>query len=124
MSKQHSAPYDERNAEDYEEISRRISRGIKDANDDPNVPVTQDGFAKHLGVSRGTLLNRGVTKALKLIKDQRRKENLNGRQKCTEARLTSTETHIEDKRLLAAQLEKSRTEIAIWVDKFSEAQRE
>jgi hypothetical protein len=118
-----TAAYDERNALDYREMSRRIADALDEMERDQSIPATEKELARRAKCSRGTLRNRQYPIArLKGIKDRRR---LNGSKpkNATGGHKAATESHIEDKKALMGQLEKSRTECAIWFDKYNESER-
>jgi len=66
------APYDEKNAADYHELSLRIATALETLEHDETIPATQTALTQLAGCSRGTLRNRGwPLDRLKLIKEKR-----------------------------------------------------
>lgn len=122
MKGERTAPYDERNAIDYRETSRRIADALDEMERDQSIPATQKELARRAKCSRGTLRNRQYPIArLKSIKDKRRLNGLKSGN--TILKYRPVEAHIEDKKRLLEQVERSRTEIAIWFDKFQESEK-
>jgi DNA-binding Lrp family transcriptional regulator len=82
------------------------------------IPATQTELAKRATCSRGTLRNRvWPLKRLRAIKMQRLKQvNTVGPKRITLAHRVAVEVHIEDKKRLMEQLNKSRSEAARLVD--------
>lgn len=123
MTHKKAAPYDERNASDYREMSRRIADALEEIERDPDIPVTQKELAKRAKCNRGTLRNRGYP--LTRLRDiaAKRKENSRGKsKKITREHRTEVEVHIEDKKRLLEQIEKIRTEAATWFNKSNESE--
>lgn len=98
-------PFDARNEQDFENLTRRISDALALIRKDPSIPATQDKLAEMAGCTRKTLHNRDwpITE-LKKIKEER-KTNKDGKRKNTtvEHRL-SAQKHIEREKLLIVQV--------------------
>jgi hypothetical protein len=120
-----SAPYDERNELDYREMSKRVADALEEIDRDPSIPATQNELVKRAKCSRGTLRNRRwPLERLKNISAKRKETNRVRNRKITLEHRTTVEVHIEDKRRLLEQLEKSRDEAAIWYDKYKDVESE
>lgn len=113
------APYDDRNEADYREISRRITSALDEMEMDPTIPATETVLASRASCSRGTLRNRAWPRdRLKAIKQQRLQQASTAKPKrITLSHRLAVEVHIEDKRKLMEQLDKSRGEAALWCNK-------
>lgn len=124
MTLKQTAPYDDKNASDYREMSRKLADALEEIERDPSIPATQKELAKRAKCSRGTLRNRGypITR-LKNIAANRRENKRGKPKKITLEHRTDVEAHIEDKKRLLEQLEKSRTEAAIWFNKLNESDK-
>ena len=119
------APYDKRNAEDYAAITKRIKAALKKIKKDSSIPATEASLCKLAECSRGTLRNRKCPlEELKKIKEARKKKADRKRTRISREHLTEVEVHIKDKHTLKRQLNKSRTEIAVWVHKFKNVEDE
>src|SRR5438270_13232875 len=98
-------PFDERNEQDFEDLTRRISDALALIRKNPSIPATQDKVDELAGCTRKTLHNRGwpITE-LKKIKEER-KAGKDGRRKNTtvEHRL-SAQKHVEREKLLIGQI--------------------
>jgi hypothetical protein len=121
------APYDARNQADYLLISNSIEAALNLMGIDPTVPATEASLAKLAGCSRGTLRNRKYPlerlKAIKVRRAEQRKGK-NRPVRITPAHRVAVEVHIDEKKILQGQLEKSRCEIAVWVNKYSDLENE
>jgi chromosome segregation ATPase len=97
-------PFDERNEQDFEDLTKRISAAIAVIEKDQSIPATQDKLAELSGCTRKTLHNRGwpITK-LKEIKEQRKAGDCKSKNTIAERRL-NTETHIAREKLLIVQV--------------------
>lgn len=98
-------PFDERNEQDFEDLTRRISDAIAIIRKTLSIPATQDKLAEMAGCTRKTLHNRGwpITE-LRKIKEER-KASKDGKQKhTTVAHKLSAQKHIERERLLIGQV--------------------
>lgn len=120
------APYEERNAQDYFLITQNIDEALKKLEENPNLPVTEVMLAKLAGCSRGTLRNRVYPiEKLKEIKEVRtKKENKPRAFKITSAQRIEVNVHIEEKKVLAEKLRQSRSEVAVWVNKYFELEKD
>jgi DNA polymerase III delta prime subunit len=119
------APYDERNALDYLEMSKRIADALEEIEHDSGIPVTEQELAKRARCSRGTLRNRRYPlERLQSIKAKRKEIESNKSRKITREHRIAVDVHIEDKNMLLAQLKNSRTEVAVWFNKFTESDSE
>jgi phage gp46-like protein len=119
------APYDERNEADYREISIRIASALETMECKATIPVTQKELSKLARCSRGTLRNRRwPLERLKELKRVRHQANIYKPKKVTLEHRTAIEIHIEDKKTLVKQLDRSRSEIANWLDKYRESEIE
>jgi hypothetical protein len=115
------APYDAQNALDFREMTKRIAGALEAIERDPSIPATQKELAKRAGCSRVTLWNRGwPIERLDSIKVKRKESSRPKPKRITLEHRKSVEVHIEDKEKLLEQLRKSRTEAAVWFDKFQE----
>ncbi len=98
-------PFDERNEQDFEDLTRKIQDAIATIKKTRSIPATQEKLAEMVGCTRKTLHNRGwpITD-LKKIKEER-KDNKDSKQKNTavEHRL-SAEKHITREKLLIGQI--------------------
>jgi hypothetical protein len=101
-------PFDERNEQDFEDLTRRILDALALIRKDPSIPATQEKLAKLAECTRKTLHNRGwpITE-LKKIKEER-KAGKDGKRKTTtvEHRL-SAKQHVEREKLLIGQIKES-----------------
>jgi chromosome segregation ATPase len=69
-------PFDERNEEDYQKISKNIDAALMKISLNISIPATQDKLATLSGCSRKTLYNRKwAIEALRKIKLERKSEN-------------------------------------------------
>ena len=119
------APYDQKNKDDYRDITKRIEAALKKIKGDKTIPATEAELCKLAKCSRGTLRNRKwPLEQLKEIKKKRKEQKDAKRKRITRAHLTAVEVHIEDNNKLEDQLEKSRTEIAVWFHKFKNIEEE
>lgn len=114
-------PYDEKNAADYKEVTKRIDAAISVLECDDSIPATESSLAKLSGCSRGTLRNR-VQPILRLKKIQleRKQENLRKAEEGRKSPLTTEAKLLGEARSLKEQLNNSRGEVAIWIDKYQE----
>lgn len=120
------APYDERNQADYLAISNNIEVALNLIATDHTVPATEVSLAELAGCSRGTLRNRVYPLArLRAIKNGRAEQRkLTKRSaRVTAAQRVAVEVHIDEKIRLQAQLDKSRFETAVWVNKHTDLER-
>jgi chromosome segregation ATPase len=105
LNKLKRLPFEERNEQDFEDLTRKIWDAIERIKKTRSIPTTQEKLAELVGCTRKTLHNRGwpITE-LKKIKDAR-KAIRDGKQKNTPAehRLNS-EKHIARARLLIGQI--------------------
>jgi hypothetical protein len=116
-------PYDDRNEDDYRELTQRISAALLKIEYDPKIRPSQKNLAKFAECSRGTLRNRKwPLERLAEIKRQR-KEKSKGKGSDRPNKDADAEIHLEDKRKLLEQLDNARKETAIWVDKYDEKER-
>lgn len=110
-----SAPYDQRNLEDFKLISKSIAAALEKIDHDASIPATEKSLAELAGCSRGTLRNREWPLArLKLIKEDRGK-------KVAEKRTPKSKPKSNYEELIVA-LKASRTEAATWFDKYRQSQ--
>ena len=113
------APYDERNAADYQELSTRIAAALETIAHDENVLATQEALAHLANCSRGTLRNRGwPLQRLKLIKGERDRKPKPLLPK------TAAEIELFDRKKLQSDLTLSRTEAAKWFDAYENERSE
>lgn len=118
-----AAPYDERNKNDFDDMTKRIEDALKIIEDDKTIPATQAKLCQLAKCSRGTLLNRKwPIERLKAIKDKREKGHK--RKRITREHFSAVEVHIEDKNNLQAQLKESRDEAARWFHKYKDSEKE
>lgn len=117
------APYDERNEADYRAISNKIEIALNLIAADLTIPATEASLAELAGCSRGTLRNRVYPlERLKSLKQLRTKNRRTAR--ISPAHRIAVEVHIDEKKNLREQLNKSRSEVAVWVSKYSDLERE
>jgi len=99
-------PFDERNEQDFEELTRKIWDAITIIKKSRTIPATQEELAEMVGCTRKTLHNRGwpITE-LKKIKEER-KANKDSKSKNTTAehRLSSA-NHIRREKLLIGRIQ-------------------
>lgn len=121
-----TAPYDQRNQADYLEITRRIEAALELIRNDSTISATQKSLADLARCCRGTLHHRKVPlECLKEIKRKRALEKSKPKlSRITSAHRLSVDIHLRDKRNLEEQLDKSRSEAAIWVNKYLGLERE
>lgn len=117
--KSKSAPYDERNDADYQELSTRIATALETIAHDESIPATEQSLAQLANCSRGTLRNRvWPLQRLKLIKEDRVSK--------PKTSIPQTPAEIErfDRRKLQNDLALSRTEAAKWFDAYQNERSE
>lgn len=113
------APYDERNAKDYDGMTKRIEAALEIIEDDETVPATEAELCKLAKCSRGTLRNRKwPLEQLKAIKKARKEKSDPEHDEDSSDGRTVNEILTEENKKLKEQLDKSRTEAAEWVDKY------
>lgn len=106
-----SAPYDKKNQEDYAKITQNILAGLEALAKDRREPATEKNLARLSKCSRSTLRNRGWSlERLKEIKSLRQKQDEGGQEDTPSATPTAEEIHLDDKKKLLEQLNKSRDE--------------
>ena len=111
------APYDEKNAADFERISKNISLALEKIANDSLIPATEQSLADLAGCSRGTPRNREWPLIrLREIKRERKSEGQPVKTPHEHEREKSKEAE------LAASLKASRTEAARWFDKYREVE--
>lgn len=97
--------FDERNEQDFEDLTQKIWDAITSIKKARSIPATQDKLAEMAGCTRKTLHNRGwpITELKKIKED--RKANKAGKPKSitAEHRLNS-ETHIAREKMLIRQI--------------------
>lgn len=119
------APYDERNKNDFDDMTQRIEDALKMIEDDETIPATEAKLCKLAKCNRGTLRNREwPLDRLKEIKKKRKEDKGGKRKRITRAHLIAVEVHIEDKNKLDAQLKNCRSEAAKWFHKFMDYEEE
>lgn len=120
------APYDAKNETDYQKITDNILAALKQIEHNPKEPATQANLAKLAKCSRGVLRLRGwPIEKLKGIKKKRKAAAIGKTAgEITVDHKDPVEIHLEDKRLLLEQLDKSRTECAKWTVKYKELESE
>lgn len=113
------APYDERNEEDFQELTKRLEAGLEKIGADSGIRATEAALCKLARCSRGTLRHRKwPLEQLKAIKAKRK-------QKVGEEGVPGgAEDQIEDEERLEDRLKKSRTEAAVWFHKFKDEEKE
>lgn len=115
------APYDERNAEDFRELTERLEAGLKKIGADSGIPATEAALCKLARCSRGTLRHRKwPLERLKAIK-AKRKQKAGEKDKGIPG---GVEDQIEGEERLEDRLKKSRTEAAVWFHKFKDEEKE
>jgi uncharacterized phage infection (PIP) family protein YhgE len=98
-------PFEERNEQDFEDLTRRISDALATIKKTRSISATQEKLAELVGCTRKTLHNRGwPISELKKIKEERQASK-DGKQKniTAEHRLSSGK-HIEREKLLIGQI--------------------
>lgn len=105
-------PYDDRNEADYQQVTLNISLALELIDKSPEIPATQNELARLAKCSRGTLrLRKWPLDRLKEIKARRKAEQSSGAE--VKKSKSEIELHIEDKKHLLEQLQKSRSQNAI-----------
>lgn len=122
----YKAPYDTRNQLDYEAVTKKIAHALEILENDTSIPATEIKLAELADCSRGTLRNRvyPLVRLRKIKQSRFKKQNKPKLSSLTAQQLTDVNIHISDKRILKEQLEKSRSEIAVWVTKFLELEKD
>lgn len=125
MSSKIKAPYDEKNDLDYKEMSRRIADALEEIECNSTIPATQKELSKRAKCSRGTLRNRVYPLDwLKSINTKRKERVLNKSKKITLEQRANLEVRVEGEKNLLERLKNSRTEAAIWFDKYKESEQD
>lgn len=115
----HKAPYDERNRADYVKVTESIEFALGLMRDNLNIAVTQASLSKLAGCSRNTLRNRKYPiERLKEIKKLRSQKVTEKPARITRAHFLSVDEHVKKNKALETQINRSRTEIAVWVNKY------
>lgn len=115
-------PFDERNEQDFEDLTRKISDAIATIKKTRSIPATQEQLARLVGCTRKTLNNRGwPISELKKIKEERK----NSKQKNTtvEHRLNA-EKHIEREKMLIRQIRNLQEQNGKLFDQVQELEEE
>lgn len=95
-------PFDERNEQDFEDLTRKIQDAIATIKKTRSIPATQEKLAEMVGCTRKTLHNRGWPIAeLKKIKEERKASKQ--KNNTVEHRVTA-EKHIAREKLLIGQI--------------------
>jgi uncharacterized protein (DUF3084 family) len=98
-------PFDERNEQDFEELTRKIWDAITAIKKTRSIPATQEKLAEMVGCTRKTLHNRDwpITE-LKKIKEERKANKDNKPKNTTAEHRLSSENHIAREKLLIKQI--------------------
>lgn len=98
-------PFEERNEQDFEDLTRKIWDGIGTIKKTRSIPATQEQLAEMVGCTRKTLHNRGwpITE-LKKIKEERETNKDSKRKNTTAEHRLSAENHIAREKLLTGQI--------------------
>ncbi|HEY0375751.1 MAG TPA: hypothetical protein VGC87_02215 [Pyrinomonadaceae bacterium] len=98
-------PFDERNEQDFEDLTRKIQDGIAKLRRTRSLPATQEKLAEMVGCSRKTLHNRGwpITE-LKKINEERKANKENKQKNTTAEHRLSAEKHIAREKRLIGQI--------------------
>lgn len=98
-------PFDSRNEQDFEDLTRRISDALAHIRKNPSIPATQDKLAKIAECTRKTLHNRGwpITE-LKKIKEERNANKDRKRKNTTVEHRLSAQRHVEREKLLIVRI--------------------
>lgn len=98
-------PFDERNEQDFEELTQKIWDAITAIKKTRSIPPTQEKLAGMAGCTRKTLHNRGwpITE-LKKIKEERKANKDNKPKNTTAEHRLNSETHIAREKLLIRQI--------------------
>jgi hypothetical protein len=121
------APYDEQNATDFREMTEKIDRALKTIEESLTIPATEKELARLAECSRGTLRYRVYPlQRLKNIKleRKRKRESADNSKKSTVEVKTAEEILREENATLRQQLHNSRSEVAVWVQKYQELKDE
>lgn len=116
-------PYHEQNEADFLATTKRIEEALVLLRCDKAKKATEKGLAKLSGCSRGTLRNRKwplrELKAIQLGRNESKEESSDAKP----ATNSPATVHVDEKKTLEEQLRKSRSEIAVWVDKHAQLNR-
>lgn len=106
--------YDEKNIEDYEQVTRILNEAIDKISKNPKLPATQTEVSKMTGVHRNTVANREFPKK-RLAEIRKRRED--------EARAQAKE-EADKISELESKLEKLSSELAFWYAQYRDANRD
>lgn len=116
-------PFDERNEQDFEDLTRKIWDAIATIKKTRSIPATQDKLAELVGCTRKTLHNRGwpITE-LKNIKEERKtNKDIKAKNTTVEHRL-SAEKHITREKLLIGQIRNLQEQNGDLYDRLQESE--
>jgi SepF-like predicted cell division protein (DUF552 family) len=104
-------PFEERNEQDFEDLTRRISDALALIRKGSSIPATQDKLAEMAECARKTLHNRGWPIAeLKKIKEERKAGKGDKRKNTSAEHRLSAQTHVEREKLLIGQIRNLQTQ--------------
>jgi hypothetical protein len=116
-------PYYKQNEADFLAITKLIEGALARLRRDKTKKATEKNLAKLAGCSRGTLRNRKwPLLELEAIKVERNESNEKSSDAEPAANSAAT-VHVDEKKTVEEQLRKSRSEIAVWVDKHAQLNR-
>jgi uncharacterized coiled-coil protein SlyX len=98
-------PFEERNEQDFEDLTRKIWDAIATVKKSRSIPATQEKLAELVGCTRKTLHNRGwpITELKKIKKERKANSDSKPKNITAEHRLSS-ENHIAREKLLIGQI--------------------
>jgi len=106
--------FDEKNQDDFEDVTERINEALLKIASDPSVKATATELSKISGVHRNTISNRGwPVERIKQIKAQRSAE--------AERRKKGDSLEPKPVDVLTDKLEKAHLEIMFWFKKYQDA---
>ncbi len=98
-------PFEERNEQDFEDLTRKIQDAIATIKKTRSIPATQEKLAELVGCTRKTLHNRGwPISELKKIKEERQASKDGKQKNITAEHKLSVGKHIEREKLLIRQV--------------------